>query len=90
MQPKETNGLTPFCAPVGEEIIPLKRTVRVEVESKVIPTNFLEIERRRALIGIGKWRKSIMTRIKLVKTQVIKHLLKARETKRSEIYRDLR
>ena len=36
------------------ESVPLQRKVIIDVESKVIPTRFLKIDRRRTLIGVRK------------------------------------
>ena len=37
-------------------------TVRINVNSKVMPTSFLEVEEKRKLIGAGKWERDTIKR----------------------------
>ena len=66
MWPKGIKDLSAFNAKEAKgasaqererEVFFWKKTVRIDVESKVIPTSFLNIAISRALIGVGEWRK---------------------------------
>ena len=69
----------------------LKRTVEIEIEGKVVPKKFLEIERRRTLVEMREWRKrNTKKNRKVVITQVQKHLFGAGEGKRRRSKRNIR
>ena len=50
-----------------------RKTARINVKSKVIPTSFLNIERR-MLIGVGEWRKRDSSKNwEVIRNQILKN-----------------
>ena len=68
-----------------------RTTVRVEVQGKAIPASFLKIEGPGTLVGAKDWRKrDRYENWKMVRTQVLKHLPRAGESKRGRSKGDVR
>ena len=62
-----------------DEVFLCIRTVRVKVKSKVIPASFLKIERGVRLLGRNNGeREGQLQNWKVIKIEVLKHLLRAR------------